>query len=100
MRGRTRDDALETLNDVDPVWLSRLIIVQDAMLETKETLDAQTWRRYEAVYKLIEAGASYADIARILDVTNERIRQMVAKYLDVEVAQLNPANREPAADRH
>lgn len=97
---RTRDDALLALDQIDPVVLTRLVLVNDQVRETMETYRAQTSRRAEACYQIVAAGGSYADVARVIGVTSERVRQMVANHLGVDVGELNPQQKEPAANRH
>ena len=97
--GRTRDDAIATSRTIEPVWLNRLMIVDEQLGDTLLTAEAQSRRRDEAAYELASAGVSYADIARILEVTPERVRQLVARHLDITVYDLNPKTT-TAPSRH
>jgi hypothetical protein len=87
---RTREDAIETARLVDPLWLERLLTAHGLLAESTATREAQSRRRDEAAAELFDAGVSYADIGRLLDVTTERVRQIIARHLGVDVYQLNP----------
>lgn len=90
---RTREDAFEAADATDPIWLERLLKADELMAESKETWEAQSRRRDEAAANLVEAGVSYADVARLLDVSVERVRQLIARHLNMNVNQLNPRKR-------
>jgi len=87
---RTRDDAVETAEATDPIWLERLLKADELMVESKDTWEAQSRRRDEAAAQLVDAGLSYADIARLLYVSTERARQLIARHHGMHVNQLNP----------
>lgn len=93
MSARTRQDAVEAADATDPVWLERLLKANELMNESKETWEAQSRRRDEAAAQLVEAGVSYADVARLLDVSVERARQLIARHLGMNVNQLNPRKK-------
>lgn len=90
---RTREDAFETAEATDPIWLERLLKADELLVETKETWAAQSRRRAEAAAELVDAGVSYADVARLLNVTAERARQLIARHHGMNVNQLNPRKR-------
>lgn len=96
---RTRDDAIASAKELDPTALHQLLATNDLMIESRATLKAQSSRRAEAVTKLVQAGVSYRDIARLIDTTPERARQLVAQHLNVHVNDLNPQTQ-ATAKRH
>ena len=53
----------------------------------------------DLVTKLVQAGVSYRDIARLIETTPERARQLVAQHLGVHVNDLNPQAKETVS-RH
>lgn len=75
---------------MDPLWLERLLIADELMTESRATWEAQSRRRDEAAAGLIDAGVSYADVARLLEVSPERARQLIARHYGMTVNQLNP----------
>jgi hypothetical protein len=97
---RTREDAIAAGRDRDPTALHQLLATHELMIESRETLKAQSARRNEAVTKLVQAGVSYRDIARLIDTTPERARQLVAQHLGIHVNELNPQAREATTSRH
>lgn len=90
---RTRHDAVEAAEATDPIWLERLLKADELMVESKATWEAQSRRRDEAATALVQAGLSYADVARLIGVTSERARQLIARHLGMNVNQLNPRQR-------
>jgi hypothetical protein len=96
---RTKEDALEAGNTLDPTALHQLLATHELMNESRDNLKAQSARRAEAVTKLVQAGVSYRDIARLIDTTPERARQIVAGHLGVTVNELNPQAK-VATSRH
>lgn len=98
-RRRTRETALAVAEATDPINLNRLLTLQEQLEETIETMYAQARRRDEAVYELAAAGVTYADIARIIGVTKERVRALTARHLDIHVNDLNPKQTE-VVNRH
>lgn len=96
---RTREDAIAAGKEHDPTALHQLLTTHDLMVETRATLKAQSKRRNEAVTRLVQAGVSYRDIARLIDATPERARQLVAQHLNVHVNDLNPQAQE-TVNRH
>lgn len=96
---RTREDAIAAAKAHDPTALHQLLTTHDLMVESRDNLKAQSARRSEAVTKLVQAGVSYRDIARLIETTPERARQLVAGHLGVHVNDLNPQAKETAS-RH
>lgn len=96
---RTKEDAIEAGKALDPHALQQLLATHELMNESRATLKAQSARRSEAVTKLVQAGVSYRDIARLIDTTPERARQLVAQHLGVHVNELNPMPK-ASASRH
>jgi hypothetical protein len=96
---RTRDDAIASAKSHDPTALHQLLTTHDLMVETRATLKAQSQRRSEAVTRLVQAGVSYRDVARLIDTTPERARQLAAQHLGIHVNDLNPQAQE-SVNRH
>lgn len=96
---RSREDAIAAAKEHDPTALHQLLTTNDLMIETRDTLKAQSKRRNEAVTKLVRAGVSYRDIARLIYTTPERARQLVAQHLGVHVNDLNPQTAD-VVNRH